>query len=126
MRKLSRFALPQARILVPKTSLVNRAIPRRLSMENAARGRHDELRHSSKVETAVMVRFRAMIAHGPAPATASDIATTQLAVVAMIVLSSRLRNLNSRVSRDPWTIPGAVNRNTRDRTANRLWTRGSP
>ena len=126
MRKLSRLAFPQARTRVPNTWLVKRAMPRRLAIENVARGRHDELRHSSSVEAPVIVRCWAMIAQDPAPAIASDIVVAQLTAVAMIVRTSRLRNCRSRVSSAPCTMPPAVNRNTSDRTANNGWILGSP
>ena len=73
-----------------------------------------------------MTRSWATIDQAPAPATAKLIPVMQLSVVAMIVRISRLRNASSRVSRAPWTIPGAVNRNARERTAKSGWTSGSP
>ncbi len=101
-------------------------MPRRLCIEKRRCGRQGEARHSSRVETAVMTRSWATIAHAPAPAIARPIPVAQLIVVAMIVRTSRLLNARSRVSSAPWTIPGAVNRNASDSTANSGCTSGSP
>ena len=67
-----------------------------------------------------------MIAHGPYPSAAAPMPTTAPAAVAAIILSSRLRNRNSRTSSASWADASAVRKKLSESTASNGATAGSP
>jgi hypothetical protein len=82
-----------------------------------SRGRHDELRQRSNVETLEFVSVWTMIAHAPAPSTASTIATAVETATPVIVRSSRLLNCISRISSAPCVVPSEVTKNVAESAA---------